>query len=305
MAIAPPPPQVASVWSRSEEGRQLLATLPSVIETLCERFELVATGPPWPGGWVGYVVPAERADGTKAVLKLSLRDDECVLEADALALWDGDGAVRLLDRVTEPNAMLLERCAPGTPLQAHPDRDAAISIACGVLRRLERPLADGHPFAPVAGLAQRYADWIPAEHARLGRAFDAGLAALAAELCATFARDDSPPFLVNRDFHLANVLAAQREPWLTIDPKPLAGPRAFDTGHLLRDLLPWRLETGDRRPHRRAPGGRAGAGAGRRPRLGARPVGRERALVPGRRGRRGVGRGRGRRARPTPLTRAY
>ena len=207
-------------------------------------FELVATGPPWPGGWVGYVVPAERADGTKAVLKLSLRDDECVLEADALALWAGDGAVRLLDRVTEPNAMLLERCAPGTPLQAHPDRDAAISIACGVLRRLERPLADGHPFAPVAGLARRYADWIPAEHARLGRAFDAGLAALAAELCATFARDDSPPFLVNRDFHLANVLAAQREPWLTIDPKPLAGPRAFDTGHLLRDLLPSRLETG-------------------------------------------------------------
>jgi streptomycin 6-kinase len=244
MEIAPPPPQVASVWSRCEEGRQLLAALPRVMATLCERFELTAIGAPWSGGWVGYVVPAERGDGTPAVLKLSLGDEECVLEADALALWDGDGAVRLLDRVTEPNAMLLERCQPGTPLQALPDREAAISVACGVLRRLERPLADGHPFLPVARLAGRYGDWIPTEFRRLGSAFDPGLAALAAELCTSFARDQSPPFLVNRDFHLGNVLAAQREPWLTIDPKPLAGPRAFDTGHLLRDLLPSRLATG-------------------------------------------------------------
>src|SRR3954454_8505584 len=123
---------------------------------LCERFEVASVGPPWPGGWVGYVVPAERADGTSAVLKLSLRDEEHVLEADALALWDGDGAVRLLDRVAEPNAMLLERCEPGTPLQSNPDREAAVTIACGVLRRLERPLADGHPFLPVAELARRY-----------------------------------------------------------------------------------------------------------------------------------------------------
>jgi streptomycin 6-kinase len=242
--IAPVPHQVASVWSRCDEGRRLLATLPEVIAALCERFAVAAIGPPWPGGWVGYVVPAVRADGTPAVLKLSLRDEEHVLEADALALWDGDGAVRLLDRVAEPNAMLLERCEPGTPLQAHPDRDAAVTIACGVLRRLERPLEDGHPFLPVAELAGRYADWIPAEFARLGRAFDPGLAAQATALCAAFADDTSAPVLVNRDFHLANVLAAQREPWLTIDPKPLAGPRAFDTGHLLRDVLPLALAPG-------------------------------------------------------------
>src|SRR4029079_5086816 len=150
MEVAPVPQQVAKVWAGCEEGRQLLATLPDVVAALRERFELVAIGPPWPGGCVGYVVRAARADGTAAVLKVSLRDEECVLEADALAIWDGDGAVRLLDRVAEPNAMLLERCDRGARLQAHHDRDAAISIACGVLRRLERPLADGHPFLPVA-----------------------------------------------------------------------------------------------------------------------------------------------------------
>jgi streptomycin 6-kinase len=173
---------------------------------------------------------------------VSLTDEEHGLEGDALARWAGAGAVRLLDRVAEPNAMLLERCEPGTPLLGHPDRDAAITIACGILRRLEVPLEPGHPFMPVTELARRYATWIPEEFARLGRAFDARLADEAAALCAAFAKETSRPHLVNRDFHLGNVLAAQREPWLAIDPKPLAGERAFDTGHLLRDLLPDPLE---------------------------------------------------------------
>jgi streptomycin 6-kinase len=238
MDVAPVPGQVARVWAESAEGRALLAGLPAVLADLCARFGVTRIGSPWPGGCVGYVVPATLRDGRRAVLKLSLSDEEHVHEADALERWAGDGAVQLLDRVREPNAMLLERCEPGTPLIEHPDRDAAIAVACRLLRRLERPLAAGHPFLPVTELAHRYTTWIPSEFARLGRAFDPALAVEAAALCAAFASDDSPPYLVNRDFHLANVLAAQRQPWLAIDPKPLAGERAFDTGHLLRDLLP-------------------------------------------------------------------
>src|SRR5262249_16704900 len=156
------------------------------VTDLCRRFGVTAIGPPWDGGWVGYVVPAELADGTRAVLKLSLTDEECVLEGDALELWAGDGAVRLLDRVRTPNAMLVERCEPGTSLLDEPDRDAAITVACGILRRLERPLPERHPFMPVTELARRYATWIPAEFDRLGGAFDPALAERAAALCAAF-----------------------------------------------------------------------------------------------------------------------
>jgi streptomycin 6-kinase len=46
-----------------------------------------------------------------------------------------------------------------------------------------------------------------------------------------------PELLVNRDAHLLNILAAGREPWLLIDPKPLAGEAAFDGGWLLIDVL--------------------------------------------------------------------
>jgi len=110
---------------------------------------------------------------------------------------------------------------------------AAIAIACGILRRLELPLAPGHPFLPVSGLARRYTTWIPADYARLGRAFDARLADEATALCAAFAENASPPHLVNRDFHLGNVLAAAREPWLAIDPKPLSGDPHYEVAPML------------------------------------------------------------------------
>jgi len=37
--------------------------------------------------------------------------------------------------------------------------------------------------------------------------------------------------------HLGNVVAAEREPWLVIYPKPLVGEPAFDVGQLPADAL--------------------------------------------------------------------
>jgi streptomycin 6-kinase len=56
--------------------------------------------------------------------------------------------------------------------------------------------------------------------------------------------------LAHQDLHGDNVLAAQREPWLVIDPKPLAAEREFalvpivrspELGHSRRDVL-YRLD---------------------------------------------------------------
>jgi len=41
--------------------------------------------------------------------------------------------------------------------------------------------------------------------------------------------------IVHQDLHGGNILRAQREPWLAIDPKPLVGEPAFDAASLLRD----------------------------------------------------------------------
>lgn len=49
-----------------------------------------------------------------------------------------------------------------------------------------------------------------------------------------FADDPSTDaVLIHSDLHYANVLAAKREPWLVIDPKPLAGDPAYEVAPLL------------------------------------------------------------------------
>ena len=47
--------------------------------------------------------------------------------------------------------------------------------------------------------------------------------------------DRSARWLVNQDLHGANVLRAQREPWLVIDPKPLVGEKELEASGPLRN----------------------------------------------------------------------
>src|SRR5205807_836745 len=56
------------------------------------------------------------------------------------------------------------------------------------------------------------------------------LADLGRELAAT----QGELVLVHQDLHGDNVLAAQREPWLVIDPKPLAAEREFAVAPIVR-----------------------------------------------------------------------
>ena len=224
--------------ANGEAGRAWLAELPRLIDELRELWSIAELGPAYQGGCVAYVAPAVLRDRSRAVLKLSLPDGETDCEADALAVWNGNGAVRILESDPGRGAMLLERLEPGTPLAALPDREAAIGIACSLLRRLWVPVPAAHPFQSTAKLAQQYVATLPKQYSAAGRPFDYGLLARAVELCRQFAQDAAPLTMANRDFHLGNILAARREPWLVIDPKPLVGDPAFDAAHFIRSLLP-------------------------------------------------------------------
>jgi streptomycin 6-kinase len=227
----------ANVTANGEAGRVWLEALPGMVDELTRRWRLTL-GPAFEGGVVAFVAPAQRPDGPQVVLKVSFIDEETRHEADALRAWDGDGAVALLDADAALGAMLLERLEPGTSLEDHTHRDQAISIACVLLRHLWRPPPYGHPFLLVSELARRWSRELPGRFERLGAPFEQNLLERAIEECEEFARSSDETVLANRDYHLGNVLAAGRRPWLMIDPKPLAGERAFDTGHLLRSLLP-------------------------------------------------------------------
>jgi streptomycin 6-kinase len=183
---------------------------------------------PYAVGAAGYVVRAERADGTPAVLKLVHPHRETEHEADALVLWDGDGAVRLLDRDAGGLVLLLERCVPGTFLAAA-GADAALDVLVDLLPRLWKPAV-----APFRPLAEEAAWWLESLQATADCDGDLREAATTAlrELPAT----QGEQVLVHQDLHAENVLAAEREPWLAIDPKPVLGEREFALAPIIRSF---------------------------------------------------------------------
>jgi streptomycin 6-kinase len=57
--------------------------------------------------------------------------------------------------------------------------------------------------------------------------------------------------MVDTDLHFGNVLAAERQPWLAIDPKPLAADPAFAVTPALWNRWPEAVASGDLRGHLR------------------------------------------------------
>jgi streptomycin 6-kinase len=213
------------------------ANVAELVTDCCLRWDLRA-GVPYVPGAAGYVVRVERADGTSAVLKVFWPHREAEQEADALERWDGDGAVRMLARDYERSALLLECCEPGSFLSTHDD---PLGVLIELLPRLWR---SGDGFRPLADEAEW---WL--EH-DLAEVPDKRLRDAAVHYLRDLVPTQGEQVLLHQDLHGENVLAAQREPWLVIDPKPLAGEREFsvapivrssELGHSKRDAL-YRLD---------------------------------------------------------------
>jgi streptomycin 6-kinase len=150
---------------------------------------------------------------------------ETEFEADALELYDGRGAVRLIARDDERRAFLIERCRPGTRLW-DADEDE-IDVMAELLPRLSLELDGPHPFRTLADEADRWAEEVPRRHPN-SPVVDAAVDVFRSV-------DRSAHHLVNQDLHGGNVLRAAREPWLVIDPKPLVGEREIDAVGFLRN----------------------------------------------------------------------
>jgi streptomycin 6-kinase len=224
------PERLAATCRRTPERRAWLEQLPDLVRALQDKWSL-SLGTPFDGNEVScaWVAPAVRADGAQAVLKLGMPHFEGEHEIQALRFWDGNPTVRLLEADDELNAMLLERCDPGTVLRYLPEPEQDTVIA-GLLRRLWRVPAAPHPFRPLAAMTAQWANETIADSARWP---DAGLVQAGLHLFEQLSRPSGDDVLLATDLHAGNVLRAQREPWLVIDPKPFVGDPAYDaTQHL-------------------------------------------------------------------------
>lgn len=214
----------------SPERRQWLQELPRIVGALVDRWSLTVGAPFQPGGEVSWVAPAQDAAGRDLVLKVGWTHDEGIHEADGLRAWNGHGAVAVVETHADgpTSALLLERCRPGTTLmesRAEPEQD---EVVAGLLRRLWHEPASGHPFRPLVAMCDYWAAEFDVDLADEPHALDPGLARAGMELFRGLPRDDVPQRLLVTDLHAGNVLAARREPWLLIDPKPYVGDPAYD-----------------------------------------------------------------------------
>lgn len=220
-----------------ERGRQWLLLLPALLDESCARWSLTLEQP-FENLSYNLVIPGQMSDGTEIVLKIGVPCHELTTEAAALSLFDGAGAVRLLDHDASRGLLLIERVTPGTPLFKLQANRAATRTAAALMRRLwhRTPRAE-HPFPSLT-------IWFRA-FARLRDRFDGGSGPFPAKLISkaedTFAALDvtsDNKVILHGDLHHANILLSDKREWVAIDPKGIVGDPGYEVGPFMLNQLP-------------------------------------------------------------------
>lgn len=233
------PEKLQSFADRGDDWAGWLTGLSTLAGGLIDEWGLTVDGASMHGE-CALVLPVTSADGVPAVLKVGWPHEEADEEHLALRFWNGRGAVRLLRADPRRSAQLLERLDPvdltTVPVQA------ATEIIANLYADLHVPASD--EFRRLSTLCQR---WTPRlEALRSSQALPRRYVDRAAALTRELANDPSTDgVIVHTDLHYENVLAAEREPWLAIDPKPLSGDPCFEIAPLLWNRLDEAVASGD------------------------------------------------------------
>jgi streptomycin 6-kinase len=228
------PQYLAETASREQGVRDWISGLPQIVAGLADRWSLRVGEPFQPGGQCSWTAPVTGPAGASLVLKVGFpfpggeeRD-----EAAGLRVWAGNGTVRLHAACAGESAygLLMERCLPGTPLGQSLPEPEQDQVVAGLLVRLWAQPHTGYPFRPLAQMCAAWADEFEREYAAAGAAdrIDPGLARAGIALFRDLPGTADAQVLLCTDLHGDNILAAQRAPWLVIDPKPYVGDPAYD-----------------------------------------------------------------------------
>ena len=184
-----------------------------------DRWGLQPDGSPIAGTWA-KLLPVLR-DGEPAMLKAGMTAEE-KKALNLLAWYDGDGAVRILER--DEKAILMERAVGERSLKAMAktgDDEGPLTVLCAAATRLHAPRTTSPPDTLVP-LSVRF------EPLRQRALTHGGILARcwteAQSLLAT-SRDERP---LHGDLWHDNMRDDRRRGWLAIDPKGFHGERTYD-----------------------------------------------------------------------------
>ncbi|MFB4289851.1 aminoglycoside phosphotransferase family protein [Nonomuraea sp. ATR24] len=224
-SIEVPDQFAASYGANNADARAWLAGLPRLGGELLDRWRLRPDGPA-AYGMASLVLPVRQPDGTPAVLKLQQLREETAGAAAGLRAWNGNGIVRLLDHDEQSGAQLLERLDATRTLSSVADDDAAMRILADLMARLTSIPAPSD-LRRLSGIATAMLDQAPQAVPALRDPDEQRLVRTCASAVAELIGEPGDR-LLHWDLHYDNILAGEREPWLAIDPEPLAGDPGFE-----------------------------------------------------------------------------
>ncbi len=213
---------------RSEGWLDWLDALPRLVRETLDDWELIPDGESR-HGFCALVVPVVEKDGRRCAVKFSWPHDEEEHEHLALQALQGNGMVRLYRANPGRHVMLLERLNSDRDLRGV-DVIEACAIVAGFYTRLHIPAL------PQLRTLSSYIDRWTRNLAALDRdaPIPRRLVERAVSLATSFIADDATDsVMIHGDLHYENVLAAEREPWLVIDPKPMAGDPHYEVAPML------------------------------------------------------------------------
>ncbi len=221
------PEAVRAMGTRGPQWQSWVDGLPRLIRDQLDEWDLRADGPAF-HGYCSIVLPVRTSERAPAVLKAAFPDDESEHEHLALRRWAGSGAVRLMRADPHRRMMLLERLQQRN-LNELWDIEAC-EIVAALYDRLHVPA-----LPQLRSLAECTAHRTT-ELTRLPR--NAPVPRRLVEQAITLGRDlagdpATTGTLIHTDLHYENVLAADREPWLVIDPKPMNGDPHYEVAPML------------------------------------------------------------------------
>ncbi|WP_123042186.1 aminoglycoside phosphotransferase family protein [Cohnella candidum] len=219
-----------------EEGEAWLAAFPSLVQKCESKWSLRLEEPTFPLSF-NFVAPVRFEDGREAVLKLCVPSKESRSEIAALRWFDGKGAVRLLEAEPDEGILLMERVRPGLTLHTVRDEESAVKAAAEVMAKL-------HGTAPAKTDSLLTVEGWFGGYARLRDRFDGGTGPLpeqsvrlAEERYEALRENPTPHYLLHGDLHHGNLLSADREPWLAIDPKGVIGEAEYEPCSFLMNAI--------------------------------------------------------------------
>jgi streptomycin 6-kinase len=119
-----------------------------------------------------------------------------------------------------------------------------VRSACAAIRAVHAVATerDGDTPAAIDGLPDLHRRWRNADGPRL---IGSAVAAIVDQAFTTVREADTRSVVCHGDTNPGNLLAAQREPWLLIDPLPIRADPAYDAVSLVWSKRPWLLAQPD------------------------------------------------------------